>query len=264
METGSSDAVTAPGVPFALLAGAGLIAVSPSQMESALRHMGLQPEVMASGDGDGGEPAFRLHFGGLRVSAVRADAPQLRLADPDDRATSLLGVALPRHWRETCWIFVPEVEGRAARSPYDGFYRMLVLLIDLFDAQQLFWSPARLWTDARQFRGAIAEMQTSGMPPVLHLVAFRRRDGAAGEVVTTRGLAAFAGQELEAPVPAGWDMAAMVQRLARLALDIMINGPVARAQQTPGLGGGEWVAMTPRGGKPGAPATLFVEFLAGR
>jgi len=261
MKTGSSEAVTAPGVPFALLAGAGLIAVSPGQMESALRHMGLRPE--ATVPVDGGEPGFRLHLGDLRVSAVRADALQLRLADPDDRATSLLGVALPRHWRETCWVFVPE-EGAAARPSYDGFYRMLVLLIDLFDAEQLFWSPARLWTDARQFRGAIAEMQTSGMPPVLHLVAFRRRDGAAGEVVTTRGLAVFAGQELEAPVPAGWDMAAMVKRLARLALDMMLNGAVTRAQQAPGLERGESVALTPQPGDGGRPATVLVEFSADR
>ena len=38
---------------------------------------------------------------------------------------------------------------------------MLVLLIDLLGAEQMFWSPARLWSDAAQFRAAIAEMQVS-------------------------------------------------------------------------------------------------------
>ena len=97
------------------------------------------------------------------------------------------------------------------------FFKMMVLLIDLFDASHLFWSPARLWSDASQFRASIAEMLASGMPPVLHLVAFRRREGAGGASMGTRGLALFAGQELEAPVPDGWTVAEMVRRLSRLA-----------------------------------------------
>src|SRR3546814_15721579 len=88
---------------------------------------------------------------------------------------------------------------------------MMVLLIDLFDASHIFWSPARLWSDAPQFRASIAEMLASGMPPVLHLVAFRRKDLRSGASITTRGLALFAGPELEARIPNGWTVAEMVQ-----------------------------------------------------
>lgn len=258
MDAGSRDAVTPPEAPFVLLAGSGLLSASSDAPETALRHMGLRPEAVAS---TGAEAAmFRLCFGNLRVLAGRAGPLRKGIADPDDRATSLLGVSLPSDWRGNCWFFTPEVDPGAERPSFDQFYRMLVLLIDLFGARQLFWSPARLWTDAGQFRSAIAEMQTSGMPPVLHLVAFRRRDGAAGETVATRGLATLCGQELEAPVPPGWDMAAMVKRLARLALDMMLNGPVVRAQRTPGLASGEWVGLTPRARPDGGPATVLVEF----
>ncbi len=258
MDKGSRDALTFVDRPFALLI---VRCGSVDAPEAAFRHMGLRPEIVAAADGDA--PRFRLHLGALRVLAGRAAAPRMALAEPGDRATSLLGVALPPGWREDCWFFEPEdceATGPLAGARFDDFYRMLVLLIDLFDARQLFWSPARLWSDAAQFRGAIAEMQASGMPPVLHLIAFRRREDADGARVATRGLTVFAGQELEAPVPPGWDMAAMVQRLARVALDMLLNGPLARAQQAPGLSSGEWVAMTPRDGAGGRPPTVLVEF----
>lgn len=260
MDAGSRNALTLAERPFALLV-APRAPSSAAALEAAFRHMGLRPEIVATEGSDA--PCFRLHLGGLEVLAGRAAASRLDLAGPDDRATSLIGVRLPPDWRTHGWFFEP-VEPPAGRARpiarFDDFYRMLVLLIDLFDAQQLFWSPARLWSDAAQFRGAIAEMQASGMPPVLHLIAFRRREDARRAQVATRGLAAFAGQELEAAVPPGWDMAAMVQRLARLALDVLLNGPLRRAQQAPGLNGGEWVAMTPQDGAEGRPATVLVEF----
>src|SRR3546814_7912368 len=106
-------------------------------------------------------------------------------------------------------------------------------------------------------------MLASGMPPVLHLIAFRRRESTDGEAVATRGLAAFAGQELEAAVPPGWTMADMVKRLARLALDLMLNGPVHKAQTVDGLLAGECVRMTPQcEGEP--PPMVRVGFEIGR
>src|SRR3546814_10826771 len=106
------------------------------------------------------------------------------------------------------------------------FFKMMVLLIDLFDASHIFWSPARLWSDAPQFRASIAEMLASGMPPVLHLVAFGRKDLRSGASITTRGVALFAGQELEARIPNGWTVAEMVRRLSRLAPATKHTGPV--------------------------------------
>ena len=260
MDAGSRDALTSSERPFALVV-APRARSSVEALEAAFRHMGLRPEIVAA-EGDD-TPCFRLHLGTLEVLAGRAAASRLALADPGDRATSLIGVRLPPDWRAHGWFFEPveRPTGRARPGArFDDFYRMLVLLIDLFDAQQMFWSPARLWSDAAQFRGAIAEMQASGMPPVLHLIAFRRRDEAGEGRVATRGLAVFAGQELEATVPAGWDMAAMVQRLARLALDMLLNGPLRRAQQAPGLNSGEWVTLTPQLGGDGRSATVLVEF----
>ena len=140
------------------------------------------------------------------------------------------------------------------------FFKMLVLLIDLFDASHLFWSPARLWSDAAQFRAAIAEMLASGMPPVLHLVAFRRREDAGGASMGTRGLALFGGQELEARIPEGWTVADMVKRLSRLALDMMLNGPVRHGRTMRGLESGEWIDLSPSPAAGGQRSSVIVEF----
>ncbi|APZ97284.1 hypothetical protein BWQ93_01345 [Sphingopyxis sp. QXT-31] len=247
--------------PFALLAGP---AMAGDAVAALMRRMGLQPEVCGAD-----ALPLRLALGPLTATLDRAAAALLDFADPADRATSSLGIGLLGDWRTKGGCWVVELGGAdgaadAPSPPLVDYLKLLVLLIDAFDAAQIFWSPARLWTGAPQFRGAIAEMQASGMPPVLHLVAFRRRDDAGGERVGTRGLAAFAGQELEAPVPPGWDMAAMVKRLARLALDMMLNGAVARAQQAPGLERGETVALTPQPASGARPATVLVEFSADR
>ncbi|KTE38060.1 MULTISPECIES: hypothetical protein [unclassified Sphingopyxis] len=256
-----AQAAAATQAPFALLAGP---AMADDAVAALMRRMGLQPEA----SGAGALP-LRLALGPLTATLDRAGVMPLDFADPADRATSSLGISMPGDWRTTGTCWVVELGGAdavadAPSPPLADYLKLLVLLIDAFDAAQIFWSPARLWTGAPQFRGAIAEMQASGMPPVLHLVAFRRRDDAAGERVATRGLVAFAGQELEARIPPGWDMAAMVKRLARLALDMMLNGPVARAQQAPGLERGETVALIPQAAGGGRPATVLVEFSADR
>src|SRR3546814_16751055 len=88
-------------------------------------------------------------------------------------------------------------------------------------------------------------MLASGMPPVLHLVAFRRKDLRSGASITTRGLALFAGPELEARIPNGWTVAEMVRRLSRHALDMRLNGPVPTARTTRGPDAGAWMALSP-------------------
>jgi len=47
-----------------------------------------------------------------------------------------------------------------------------------------------------------------------------------------------------------------VRRLARLSLDIIINGPVQEARRLPGLDPGEWISMALRG----PSEALLVEF----
>jgi hypothetical protein len=277
MDVGNRDALIlpVPPEPFALIVGAAMEGGSSEAVEASLRRMGLKPERI---DGDGADvaariaaPRFRLTFGAVSVLAGPAAGAALDLADPEHPSTSLLAASLPQRWRErgACWVFIPEREpegdGASASSTEQPtrmreFFKMMVLLIDLFDASHIFWSPARLWSDAPQFRASIAEMLASGMPPVLHLVAFRRKDVGDGASIGTRGLALFAGQELEARIPGGWTVAEMVRRLSRLALDMMLNGPVQYARTMRGLEAGEWIEILPPLVNAGQRSTVTVEF----
>ncbi|WP_428627581.1 hypothetical protein [Sphingopyxis sp.] len=273
MGVGKTDALIlpVPPEPFAMIVGAAVRGNSADALEMALRHMGLRPERVDD-DRSGAAaliaaPRFRLQFGAISVLAGRADDAALDTADPDHPSTSLLAASLPRDWRAraNCWMFVPERDDQSA-TPIEQptrmreFFKMMVLLIDLFDASHIFWSPARLWSDAPQFRASIAEMLASGMPPVLHLVAFRRRESDAGVCMATRGLALFAGQELQARIPEGWTVAEMVRRLSRLALDMMINGPVHHERTMRGLESGEWIELLPSPIVGGQRSTVVVEF----
>lgn len=269
MDAGNSDALIlpVPPEPFALIVGAAMQGSSDDALETSLRRMGLRPERV---DGDSGEqiaaPRFRLTFGAVSVRAGPAAGAALDMADPDHPSTSLLAASLPRGWRGggQCWVFIPERDGSGALTEQPTrmreFFKMMVLLIDLFDASHIFWSPARLWSDAPQFRASIAEMLASGMPPVLHLIAFRRQEGEGGASIGTRGLALFAGQELEARIPGGWTVAEMVRRLSRLALDMMLHGPIRHARTMRGLGAGEWVGLSPQMASGKQRPTVVVEF----
>jgi hypothetical protein len=270
MDAGNSDALIlpVPPEPFALIVGPSMRGSSDDALEATLRRMGLRPERAASDDPDIlariAAPMLRLRFGPVSVLAGRAAGAGLDLVDPAHPATSLLAASLPGDWREDgqCWMFIPEDDGQAqgGHPPrMREFFKMMVLLIDLFDASHFFWSPARLWSDAPQFRASIAEMLTSGMPPVLHLVAFRRHEAEGAEFVGTRGLTLFAGQELEGEIPKGWTVAEMVKRLARLSLDMMLNGSVGGRQRIRGLEPGEWVHLVPAAGE-GRRTSVVVEF----
>lgn len=271
MDVGNRDALIlpVPPEPFALIVGAAMRDGSSEATEASLRRMGLKPERIDGNDVAAriAAPRFRLTFGAVSLLAGPAAGAALDLADPDHPSTSLLAASLPRRWRESgaCWVFIPEPDDASASSTEQPkrmreFFKMMVLLIDLFDASHIFWSPARLWSDAPQFRASIAEMLASGMPPVLHLVAFRRKDVGNGASIGTRGLALFAEQELEARIPGGWTVAEMVRRLSRLALDMMLNGPVQNARTMRGLEAGEWIEILPPPQNAGRRSTVVVEF----
>lgn len=236
-------------------------------LAAALRRMGLRPEPLDPNDPRAEAPMFRLRFGSASALIGRASAATLDLADPRHPATSQLAARLGETWRGAgrVWVLIPEAGG-GRDTPGNlamrlrEFFKTMVLLVDLFDASHIFWGPARLWTDAPQFREAIAEMLASGMPPVLHLIAFRRSEAAGGAVVRTRGLALFGEQEIEGRIPASWTVAEMVRRLARLALDIILNGPVTDARRLRGLDPGEWVSMVPTVGEAGGRTIVRVEF----
>jgi hypothetical protein len=267
MRTESSNRPIMPVVPepFALIVGrrddggeAGFV--------GALRRMGLRPEAVATKDMRVEAPLVRVRFGSASALIGRASADALDLADPLHPATSQLASRLDETWRDAgrVWAVIPEAEGGDTAGDLAvrlrEYFKAMVLLIDLLDASHIFWTPARLWTDAPQFRDATAEMLASGMPPVLHLIAFRRSDAPGGAIVRTRGLALFGGQEVEGRIPAGWTVAEMVRRLARLALDILLNGPVAAPRRLRGLDPGEWVSLTPVADEADGSATVRVEF----
>lgn len=238
--------LSVPPRPYALILGSALSAASPAAIEAAFRRMGLKPEA-DGGDGNG-TPRYRLHLGIVAATIARAGEPELADADPHDPATSSLATSLPAGWRADggCWALWWDEGAAPVDSPaMRAAFQLLVLLRDLFDASHIFWSPARLWSDGPQFRAAMAEMLVSGMPPVLHLVAFRRGEAGGEAVVRTRGLSLFAGQEIEAPIPAGWTIADLVKRLARLALDLMLGGPLLEAQEVRGLQPGEVLRLRP-------------------
>lgn len=273
MNVVNSDHLTPPiwPEPFVLIIGPALQHAQADTTEQALRRMGLRPRKLPDDDPDPiarfGTPSFRLSLGPLSVRAGPAGNRALDAADPAHPSTSLLAASLPRGWRtgDQCWMLVPETD-EAERATEDWptrmreFFKVALLLIDLFDASHIFWSPALLWSDAGQFRASVAEMLASGMPPVLHLVAFRHYDTQAGQRVGTRGLSLFAGQELEGSLPGGWTVADMVKRLARLALDIMLNGPIGGRQRVRGLEAGEWITLSPTGTDGGGGSPVLVEF----
>lgn len=262
MQTDSSTTSIAPAAPapFAMIVGG----LSGDNSEASFRRMGLRPELVPGEAAASAARIYRLHLGTVTALIGPAAVGELDAADPRHPATSLLAARLPAGWQAEgqVWTLVPEgtdggtIEAMRLRE----FFKMAVLLIDLFDASHIFWSPARLWSDAPQFRGAVAEMLISGMPPVLHLVAFRRRNDAEGETVRTRGLALFGDQEIEGRIPPGWTVAEMVKRLARLALDVILHEPVIEERRLRGLRPGEWVSLVPEPARAGKGAVVRVEF----
>src|SRR3546814_21085241 len=102
-------------------------------------------------------PFFRMAFGAVSILAGPAAGAALDLADPDRLSTSLLAASLPRGWRESgdCWIFIPENPPAAAppeTTRMREFFQMMVPLIALFDASNIFWSPARMRAAGPPFR----------------------------------------------------------------------------------------------------------------
>lgn len=110
------------------------------------------------------------------------------------------------------------------------------LIASVVDAQAIFWPPANLWSNVSELPHAVAAMERSGMPPILHFVQFSAPKP--GEMVT-EGLAWLAGHELAATMPADMTAAEGVRRLARFSIDLMLNGPMAGDVVIAGLARGE-------------------------
>lgn len=237
--------------PFLLLAGCTPAVLGANRLEPALRRMGLQPEASLSCAEaalfEGAVQTIRFgdhsaHVGRAAAGVVQASASAMAGPEPDDILAC-----------------VPVSAADGDRVAYSReLFKIAVLLIDATGADQLYWSPAGLWSDARQFRAAVAEMLISGMPPVLHLIAFRPDPASAA--LRSHGLAYFAGQELEVRDGGNLAQKDVVRRLARLAIDIMINGAIRAPRDFPGLTSDERVRVEPS--ESDQAATLFVSVVA--
>lgn len=214
-------------------------------LEPEFRRMGLNPRgaVPAAAHHAGlfVDPPLEIGFASQRALAGPAwpDLAELKDMANSRQALACVPLGLSSGDRASC-----------SRE----LFKLAVLLIDLCGADRMYWSPAGLWSDARQFQAAVTEMLTSGMPPVLHVVAFHA--GRDGTGMQTQGLAHFAGQELIATDAVGLDRAGLLRRMARLAIDIMINGAVQAPRSFPGLVEGERIRMRPDGG------TVYVTIMA--
>lgn len=252
--TQPSAAETPDGWHFLLLAGGAGAFNDADALSAQLRRMGLRPDAIADMPaalaGTYHPPSWQVRLGSLQVQLAMArrdgwvmgDAAAATGVDPAKLAPALL--------------VTPQAGAQdAARVGQSReLFKLACLLADAVDAQQFYWSPARLWSPMPVFRRAVEEMLTSGMPPVLHLVAFPTDE--AGRMMT-RGLAFYCGQELVVTAANGLPPPEQLRRLARLAIDMMANGPIRAARRFQGMVAGEMVAVAPP--PPGAdPARLSV------
>lgn len=118
--------------------------------------------------------------------------------------------------------------------------RLASLIGAAVDAEAIYWPPAKLWSDAVELPHAVAAMEGGGMPPILHFIRFW--SPRPGEMITD-GLGWLAGHELAATMPSDMTLAEGVRRLARVAIDLMLNGSMAGDMVIAGLAGGERIQI---------------------
>ena len=223
--------------PFLLLAKCDPQLFGDGVFEPMLRRMGLEPGApprMTPAPGLFDGAFFELRFAEQRALAGRvSDAAWQMVSRP---ATSVDAA-------EVLACVPTGIVGGNRVSACREMFKLAVLLIDLTGADKIYWSPADLWSEGWAFRAAVAEMVASGMPPVLHLIAFHPsgRDGA----LRSHGLAFFAGQEIEVRSDGGLAAREVLRRLARLAIDVMVNGAILAPRDFPGLVSGEQIRIAP-------------------
>src|SRR3546814_10114782 len=150
MNAGDSEALNPPvPEPHVLIVGSALRSEASDLIEISLRRMGLQPKRIGGHEGKDGAAAVRIALGQAIATIDRPGDAALAAADPADRGTSSLATSLPSGWASvgTCWRVTPGAEDAASvltPAATREFFKLVVLLIDLFDASHIFWSPARL------------------------------------------------------------------------------------------------------------------------
>jgi hypothetical protein len=237
--------------PIVLLAGRNGARLSADELMPELARMGLKPEIrdalpaplaaMVTG------PGWYVSLGTFGAWLARADEAGHAVRAALDGSATTAGAVQPTGTSAADWFLLTQAEpaGGARAEATRELLKLTCLAADTLGATHFYWSPAALWSEIAALRTAVSEMLSSGMPPVLHLVAFLT--DASGHVAT-RGLGYFAGQELAVVQAGGLGRADQVRRLARLAIDMMANGPISGKRRFPGLSSGETVAVDPAEG----------------
>ena len=127
------------------------------------------------------------------------------------------------------------------------------LLAGLVGADVLYWSPAALWSSTAMLGEAVKAMERQGLPPVLHLVAFRASVTDGDLRLTSRGLAWFAGHEIRLSTPSSLSVTQALRRAARLAVDAMLHNGLEGPMIVDGLEAGEKLAVGPLQDGDGTP-----------
>ncbi|QJQ33200.1 hypothetical protein GV829_12755 [Sphingomonas lacunae] len=221
----------------------------PAQWSDLLLRLGLLslplPEM-------GGEPV-RLLFGDARIDMVQGGAARAMLDDSlsrDATRTTKSVAELPPHMAAVGSAVIALEHGQPSLDRAMETQRLCALaalLAPFVGARHLYWQPARLWSAVDALAQAVTAMEATGLPPVLHLIAFVASVASSGRRldVSTRGLDWFSGFEMMVDAPADMPEQEVVRRAARLAIDSLLNGDPSGPVDLPGLIAGETVSIAP-------------------
>lgn len=214
----------------------------PDRQLDLLRRLSLVDAATVMSDAG----PLRLEFGGIVVNMVQGASAQSRL----QAMMAEDGASLPPSAAtvDAAVCVLDLVEGGLDRATAaQRLCALAALLGPLWGARSLYWQAARLWTSANALADAVMTMESTGLPPILHLIGFVSPADPPPdrEQVSTRGLDWFAGFELRVEAPADMPKQEVVRRAARLAIDSMLNGDPGGPVNLPGLAVGERVLIEP-------------------
>lgn len=223
-----------------LRVGSGAVALDGALLD----RLGLKP---AAEPPDG---AIRLTIAGVGVELVEGgNASRLAaaLGEETDVVPQALGVDAPPAFDGAEWIGLRLVDGRpAARGRrVQRLCAVVALLAELVNADLVYWSPAALWSSAPMLAEAVKVMERQGLPPLLHLVAFRAAATTAELRLTSRGLDWFAGHEIRLITPSSLSATEALRRAARLAVDAMLHNGLEGPMTVDGIEAGEKLTIGP-------------------
>lgn len=213
---------------------------SPEAIRTLLDRIGLLPsDAGPAGDG------LMLAFAGTRIH-LRTDPGFIGAvfdrADPAGMiGVGSVGTDAADPARCLALTIEPVPAGVARTGAVQRLFVVAAMIAELAGAQRLYWSPAHLWSPVAVLADAVAASEAQGLPPVMHLIAFRPE---AEPDVVTQGLAHFCDVELRLTDAGDLPFVERVRRLARLAVHAMLVGPMLPGAAVPGLVSGEILTIS--------------------